>query len=213
MPSVITWFLPKDDDLLLRLSAQSSIALNAAKELQDFLGHYGDMGLAQKEAKRAVIQDLEHKGDEETHALIEKLNRSFITPLDKEDIYRLAVLLDDITDLINAVASRFLLLDIRKIDGHINKLSEILFRAVEEVNNTVRLLGKKDGIEKSLIAIHSLENESDEVYHEALFDLFHNTKDPIDILRYKEIYEFLEEITDVCEDISNVIGNIVVKHG
>ncbi|MBI2656768.1 DUF47 domain-containing protein [Candidatus Woesearchaeota archaeon] len=212
MPNIMHWLVPKEEKFFEMLTEQSENALEGAKELRAFVNDYSKFERSERKSKAHVIKSIEHKGDEITHRIIEKLNKTFITPIDKEDIHQMAVLLDDVIDLINAVALRFVLLGVERIDGHIIKLVDIIHSSVAELNKSIPDLRKLKDMKGHYVKIHSLENEADDVYHEALSELFHFYKNSIDIIKYKEIYELLESITDKCEDVANVVESIVVKH-
>lgn len=124
----------------------------------------------------------------------------------------MAVLLDDIIDLINTVALRFVLLSIERIDDYIIKSVDIILSAINEVNKSILGLRMLKDIKEHYVKIHSLENEAEEIYHDALSELFHFYKNSIDIIKYKDIYELLKEIIDKCIDVANVAEDIVVKH-
>ena len=134
-----------------------------------------------------------------------------MTSIDKEDIHRLTMLLDDVIDTIYATSIRLSIFKIGKIDDYIKKMTEVVIETVGKIELGVIGVSKLKTMNRFYIDIHTLENKSDEIYHEALDNLF-NKKDPIEIIKYKEIYEFLEDLTDKCEDIANVIESIVVKH-
>ncbi|MDP3766104.1 MAG: DUF47 family protein [Nanoarchaeota archaeon] len=212
MANIMHWLVPKEEKFFDMLTEQSENALEGAKELKDFVHNYTKFERSERKARAQVIKKIEHKGDEITHKIIENLNKTFITPIDKEDIHQMAVLLDDVMDLINAVALRFVLLGIERIDIFIVKLVDIILNSVTEVNKSIMDLRKLKDMREHYIKIHSLENEADEVYHEALSELFHFYKNSIDIIKYKEMYELLEKITDKCEEVTHVIESIVVKH-
>ena len=212
MKRILHWIVPKEEKFFEMLSEQSENALEGARELKKFVNEYSKFERSERKAKAQLIKKIEQKGDEITHKVIEKLNKSFITPIDREDIHQMAVLIDDVIDLINSVALRFVLLGIERIDGYILKLADIILSSVTELNKSVLDLRKLKEMKEHYIKIHSLENEADEVYQEALSELFHFYKNSIDIIKYKEIYELLEQITDKCEDVAHIVENIVVKH-
>lgn len=166
----------------------------------------------ERKAKAQAIKNIEHKGDDITHKIIDSLNKTSITPIDKEDIHELAVLLDDVIDLINAVSVRFVLLGMERVDKYIVKLVNLILDAISELTKSIADLRKLKEMREHYIRMHSIENEADDVYHDALSDLFHYYKNSIDIIKYKEIYELLEKITDKCEEVTHVIEGIVVKH-
>ena len=211
MANIMRWLVPKEEKFFEMLAEQAENALEGAKELKNFVNNYDKFERTERKSKAQLIKTIEHKGDEITRKIIEKLNKTFIAPIDKEDIRQMAVLLDDVIDLINAVAIRFVLLGIERIDEHITKLADIILSAVSELNKSVLDLKKLKDIKEHYVKIHSLENEADDIYHEALSELFHFYKNSIDIIKYREIYELLEEITDKCEDVAHVIESIVVK--
>lgn len=212
MANIMQWLVPKEEIFFEMLSELSENALEGAKELKIFVDDYAKFERSERKSKVHLIKKIENKGDEITHKIIEKLNKTFITPIDKEDIHEMAVLLDDVVDLINVVALRFVLLGIERIDGHITKLAGIIFSSVSELKKCVLDLKKLKGMREHYVKIHGYANEADEVYNEALSDLFHFYKNSIDIIKYKEIYELLEKITDKCEDVSHVAESIAVKH-
>ena len=212
MAGIMNWLVSKDDDFFKLLAEQSGIVLEGAKELKDFVDNYSKLERSERKARVQAIKDIEHKGDGISHKIIEKLNVTFITPIDKEDIHRMAVLLDDITDLINAVSLRFVLLSIERIDDHTTKLVDIILEAVTELHKMVSDLKGLKNVKEHYVRIHSLENKADEIYHDALSELFHFYKNSIDIMKYKEIYEILEKTTDKCEEVTYVIENVMVKN-
>ncbi|MBI2660555.1 DUF47 family protein [Candidatus Woesearchaeota archaeon] len=212
MASIMHWLVPKEEKFFDMLGEQAENALEGAKELKNFISNYDKLDKGERKSKAQSIKIIESKGDDITHKIMEGLNKTFITPIDKEDIHQMAVLLDDVIDLINAVALRFVLLGVERTDSHINKLADIILACATELNKSILDLRKLKSMNEHYVKIHSLENEADDVYHEALSELFHYYKNSIDIIKYKEIYELLEKITDKCEEVTHVIENIVVKH-
>lgn len=212
MTNIMHWLVPREEKFFEMLIEQSENALEGAKELKNFVNNYEKLEKSERKSKAQKIKSIEHKGDEITHKIMEKLNKTFITPIDKEDIHQMAVLLDDVIDLINAVSLRFVLLGIERIDEYITKLVDITLNVVTELNKSILDLRKLKDMNEHYVKIHTLENKADDIYHEALSELFHYYKNSIDIIKYKEIYELLEKITDKCEDVTHVIENIVMKH-
>ena len=208
----MNWFIPQEGQFFELLARQSENALDAATELKNFVENYEKYSSHERKSKSNSMKEIERKGDEIAHSIMEKLDTTFITPIDKEDIHRMTVLLDDVVDLINSATLRFVLLGIERIDKHIIKLVNIINHSAAELNKSVADLKKLKHVKEHYIKIHSFENEADEVYYEALSELFHFYKNPIDIMKYKEVYELLEGVTDKCKDAANVIESIVVKH-
>lgn len=212
MKKILHWLVPKEEKFFDMLTRQSENALEAAEELKSFVNNYEKLSRSERKSKSGVIVAIEKKGDEIAHGIMEKLDTSFITPIDKEDIHRMTVLLDDVVDLIKTATLRFVLLGIERIDSHTIKLVSITCRSVAELNKSVTDLKKLKHVKEHYEKIHDFENEADEVYHEALSELFHFYKNPIDIIKYKDVYDIIEKVTDKCEDAADVIESIVVKH-
>jgi len=212
MQRVIKWFIPKEEKFFDMLRGQSENSLNGAKELKKLVFQYSKLSAEEKEEMVRHIKELENKGDDIAHKLIKDLDRSFITPLDKEDIHRLCGLLDDIMDCTDRAARRLVLFNIDKVDDFIKGMVEILVDAVSEVDNAILNLKKLQNMDEFYINIHSLENRSDKIFHTALSNLFSDGKDPVTIIKLKDIYQILENTIDTCEDIAYRIESIVIKH-
>jgi len=161
------------------------------------------------------IKDIEHAGDKITHTTIEKLNQTFITPLDREDIHELICRIDDIIDLIDTAVARMHLYKIDKPTEDAKALGRVLVKATQiimELLPKMRNLKLSSSLLQDCIAIHTQENEGDRIEQHALASLFENGQDPIFIIKWKDIYEELESATDRCEDVANVIEGIVLKN-
>ncbi|MBI4401386.1 MAG: DUF47 domain-containing protein [Nitrospirae bacterium] len=159
------------------------------------------------------IKDVEHIGDGITHDIALKLNQTFITPLDREDIYGLASALDDILDLVEAVSDRFVVFKVSRPTEASIKLANILYQSAVAVGTGIDLLGKQHAaITECCVQVNSLENEADRVTRDAISTLFEEEKDPIAVIKWKEIYENFEEGTDRCEDVANILERIALKH-
>ncbi len=203
-------FFPKNEDFFKLFQESASNILEAAKFLEN--------NLSQGPLTEAALKDLEeyeHRGDRITHDTMEKLNRTFITPFDREDIHHLVSSLDDILDFIYAAASSLSLYKINPIPEAMQRISSLLVNINSEVVNAVSRLSNLKRPEMILaicIEINRLENEVDNAHRKALAHLFENEKDPITIIKIKEILEDLETATDKCEDVANVIEGIVLKN-
>ncbi|HLF92755.1 MAG TPA: DUF47 domain-containing protein [Planctomycetota bacterium] len=165
--------------------------------------------------KAKKIKDIEHAGDKITHTTIEKLNKTFITPLDREDIHELICRLDDILDLIDTATSRMVLYKIEKPTDDAKALAKVLVHATKIITELVpqlRNLKHTDALIQQCIAVHTQENEGDRIEQHALAALFENGQDPVLIIKWKDIYEDLESATDRCEDVANVVEGIVLKN-
>jgi hypothetical protein len=211
MVNIVHWLLPKEEKFFHMLQEQSSNVVDGANEFNDLIYNYNKLGYSKKKYLIKRIGDIEDKGDSLTHNMIDTLNKTFITPIDKEDIHQLAVLLDDVLDLICATSRRLIVLKILRIDSHIKNLTNIVLEIAKKIEQGIAGIGKLRNMSQFYIDVHTLENKGDELYYDALAKLFDKT-DAIEIIRYKNIYEFLEEVIDKCEDIANVMESIVVKH-
>lgn len=161
---------------------------------------------------RTRIKDIEHGCDELTHQITNKLNKSFITPFDREDIYTLAVALDDICDYIDAGVRAVVMYGIREQNQHSRQLARIIRDLGGEIKAAVSVLSRPNDINERFREIHRLENEADEVYFRAIGQLFKEESNPIEVIKWKEFYEILENATDRCESVANIIESIVLKH-
>ncbi len=157
------------------------------------------------------IKEHEHIGDEMTHAVLKKLNQTFITPFDREDIHKLASSLDDVLDFINAAAVRMSLYKIENPPAAAGKLAALIVRQSEELTKAVRLLEKGDHVMEHCVEINHLEDQADQICREAIAHLFEHEKDPITLIKFKELYEVLETATDKAEDAANVLEAVVLK--
>lgn len=201
-------FLPKEDQYFALFTQMTEKIQEAASILVEMMqASYENFGPLSKK-----IKSVEHECDELTHSVTTKLNKSFITPFDREDIYTLSVALDDVCDYIDAAARAVVMYDIHESDQYAQQLAAIIQQLSNEINSAVAMLKKADGMGKHLLEIQRLENDADEVYFRAIAALFKNSSDPVRIIRWKEIYEILEHATDRCESVGNIIESIVLKH-
>ena len=157
------------------------------------------------------LKDIEHKGDDLTHSIMTKLNQTFITPFDREDIHRLASAMDDVLDYVNAAGQRLVLYKIRNVPAAAAELARVVVRQSEQLNKAVVLLEKTHGVLDHCVEINRLEDEADRICREAIGKLFENEKEPIQLIKIKELYEVLELATDKAEDAANVLEAVVLK--
>jgi uncharacterized protein len=162
--------------------------------------------------KADEIKEVEHECDNLTHQIIQRLHRTFVTPLDREDIFGLARSLDDVMDAIDASASIVRLYQIELVRPDARALARIIKASVEQVVIALQALERKVGVAEPAVEINRLENEADRAHQAAVRRLFEEERDPVVIIKWKEILDFLEEATDRCEDVANVLEGVVVKH-
>jgi predicted phosphate transport protein (TIGR00153 family) len=200
--------IPSDQEFFLLFEKASQNIQDGAEILKSLLDDFDDV-----KEKAREIEEIEHKGDTITHDVIKKLNTTFITPIEREDILALASSLDDIIDLIHAAATRITLYKITEPTPQAKELGFLILKSVRELNRGISHMGKKmDGVYEHCVEVNSLENEADRVCRDAIAYLFEHEKDPITILKWKEIYETLETATDRCEDAANVLEGVALKN-
>jgi predicted phosphate transport protein (TIGR00153 family) len=201
-------FMPKEDEyfvLFSQMTAKMQEASNALVELTQ-------SEFANFETLVKKVKDIEHGCDSITHEITTKLNKSFITPFDREDIFTLAVALDDVVDYIDAGARAIMMYDIREISEHTKHFAKVIQALTIEINSAVSVLKKPASINQHIVEIHRLENEADDVYFRAIGELFHTSTDALTVIKWKELYEILENATDRCESVANIIESIILKH-
>jgi len=184
--------------------------LQAARLLRDMLEAPKDV-----ERDAAQIKSIEHEGDEITHRTIEMLHQTFLTPIDRSDIHELISRLDDILDLIDSTAERIWLYQLRMVEPEAISLATVLINAVAEVQKAMtqlRNLTDRGGIIRTCMEINRYENEGDELIRKAVARLFNENDDAIHVMKWKEIYDYLEDAVDRCEDVANVLEGVALEY-
>lgn len=200
-------FLPKEEKFFDLFKESSANLVRAADLFRELADHYDR--LPEIVVK---IREIEHDGDHVTHVLFDRLNRSFVTPIDREDIHNLASALDDVLDGMEAVVNRLVLFRIDHTTPNMTRLLHIVADAATVIDKAVRELRYIDGLTDYTIEINRLENEADTISRESLAALFDDSHDAVEIIKWKEIYGRLEACADQCEDVANVIDAIVLKN-
>jgi len=167
---------------------------------------------AAPEGRQERISELEHEADEITHEIARSINRSFVTPFDREDIYELSSGIDDVLDFIKEVSDKHSLYDITTSAPAAVELGALLLQSASQLRDAIRKLESLKGLEGHWIEINRIENQGDQVSRKAISDLFRSEKDPIHVMKLKDVYDNLEDALDRCEDVANVIENIVIKN-
>ena len=201
-------FLPKEDQYFELFSKMTEKIQEAAAILVEML----QAPDAEFDSLSKRIKSVEHECDELAHSVTTKLNTSFITPFDREDIYTLSMALDDVCDYIDASARCVVMYDIHGNDPFAQELGAVIQKLSTEVNGAVSFLKVAKGMDQHLLNIQRLENDADEIYFRAMAALFKDSTDAIKIIQWKELYETLENATDKCEYVGNIIESIVLKH-
>jgi predicted phosphate transport protein (TIGR00153 family) len=200
---------PKEIDFFEVFDKVAANISHAATLLVAIMEHFTNLDAWAKE-----VHELEQDGDVLTHDIIKKLNKTFVTPIDREDLYALASTLDDILDLIWAAADRLTVFKLTESTKHALAMSKDLLTTTELVHKAIIKLREKNysHVQEYCIEINRLENRIDRAFRDALGHLFDSVKDPILIIKWKEIYEHLEDASDKCEDVANILEGIVLKN-
>lgn len=199
----------KQDIFFSTFVAISNNLLKAAKEFKEEIHNPNP-----ERTGFTNIQDYEKSGDRFTHTIIKELNKTFVTPLEREDIMNLAVKLDDILDGIEATLIRMDIYEFKDMNVFIKRNAEIILESVEEVGKSIEKLVSKRflDIRPHAVKINGLENEADSLLNNSLRELVATCHDPITFIKYKEIYEMMEEITDACEDVADILESILMRN-
>ncbi len=203
-------FIPREHKFFDLFEKSARNMVKAARVLKEMVDTWENVSKSVDE-----ITDLEHEGDTITHEIMAQLNRTFVTPFDREDIAMLAHTLDDVTDFIFAAATRMLIYKIDHSTPRAKELADIIVQAALEVERAIPQLRHRAELEKILprcVEINRLENAADEVFRSALAELFDDTTDVAQIIKWREIYEHMESATDRCEDVSNVLEGVALKY-
>ncbi|HEX7898788.1 MAG TPA: DUF47 domain-containing protein [Planctomycetota bacterium] len=206
--------MPKETVFFDLFEKSADNVQKGAQKLLDLMSNFGDLAYRVQE-----IKEIEHTGDKLTHEMIERMNKTFITPLDREDIHELACRLDDVIDLMDTATARMSLYKVKEPMPDAVALARVLVAAtttIKEAMPLLRTISKKSSVDallKCCVQIHTHENEGDRIEQHALASLFENGQsDPILVIKWKDIYQDLEAATDRCEDVANAIESIVLKN-
>lgn len=203
-------FVPREENFFAHFNQAADLILEGAKEFHEMLKHMDNI-----ERRARTIKDIEHRADEVTHRTVELLHKTFITPLDREDIHGLISKMDDILDYIEAASERVNLYGITVAPPEAVALAEICVRSAEDIRNAVYLLNdlkNPQQIIKYCVEVNRLENEADHVLRSAMAKLFRDEPDTRKLIMYKELFELLESVTDRCEDVANIVEGIVLEY-
>jgi predicted phosphate transport protein (TIGR00153 family) len=206
----LSWVRANDKEVIDKLEMQSANLLKATGALMELISNFDNV-----KERKAKIKDLEHEGDRITHDLYLALDKTFVTPLDREDISNLTSAVDEILDYADGTAERFVLFKIKEPTSYMLELAKILLSSSQEVHLLMtRLRGFKNSIDliEHCRNISKYEHEADTIYRTAIAELF-ETNNPIEIIKLKEIYETLEGALDRCADVADVFEDIALKYG
>jgi predicted phosphate transport protein (TIGR00153 family) len=199
--------IPRDQEFFTLFDELATHLATAAKQLRELL----DQPSRLQEQIRA-IKEVEHKADQLTHEINARIDRSFITPIDREDIHDLATRLDDVLDYIEAAAERLVVYRIKEPTSASRAMAEVIVQQTLVMDRAIKCLRTMDpGFHEHAVEVNRLENSADNLLRDSLAALFEEQADPIEVIKWKEIYETMETVTDRCEDVVNVIEGIILK--
>ena len=202
--------LPREEDFFTLFERHAALTVEGAVQFAKLVS-----GGQNVKALAARIKEIEHETDVITHTCVERLHTTFITPIDRDDIHRLITRMDDVMDFVESASERIALYELREMTPEARELADVLVRATETLVIAVgglRDLKKTQVILDACIEVNRLENEGDEILRNAVATLFREATDPLLVMKWKEIYEALENATDRCEDVANIIEGVVLEH-
>jgi predicted phosphate transport protein (TIGR00153 family) len=200
-------FIPREEKFFDLFIDDAANMLTAARLLEELFRNYGE-----RERLALQLRDIEHTGDTISHDIGHRLESTFVTPIDREDISVLISRIDDIVDLIEEVADTCILYGIEEPTPVALEQARLIVLQCEQLQGAIGKLHDFKDLTPYWIEVHRLENEGDRIVRHAIANLFTNGQDPIDVIKWKDVYSLLEEAIDACEDAANVIERIVVKH-
>lgn len=202
-------FFPKDFNFFELFEKQVSYAVDAARFFKEVVSHDGVT-----EDTLSKMAAIEHQADDAAHTIIEQLNKTFITPIDREDIHALTMRLDDITDMINTIVNRMRIYNITGVDKNLVEFAEVIEQSAQAVAQAIGGLRNIKNVKvvfDACVEVNRLENVGDTMRDRMLMELFENHKDPIAVIKLKDIYQDAETVLDVCEDVAHIVDSIMVK--
>jgi len=204
-------FIPREEKFFELFEESARNAVKTAQRLKQLVDTWQNVAIMTSE-----ITELEHEGDRITHQIMKELNRTFVTPFDREDIASLAHSLDDVTDFIHAAADAMFIYKIDQPTQRAKELAETIVQAAAEIEKALPQLRHRAQLKQVLercVEINRLENVADKIFRSAMAELFDDSKDIAHVIKWREIYEHMESATDRCEDVANVLEGVAIKHG
>jgi predicted phosphate transport protein (TIGR00153 family) len=200
------WLMPRDDSFFVLFERSAATMVEAAEALQEFWS-----GGPIDEESFKVLDDIEHQGDAITHEVTARIGRTFITPLDRDDIHRLIHMLDNVIDATESAGEIAVLCKVTEIQPYAQEMTQVLVGITKEVAALVPSLRHANGYQQHIVRAHQLENEGDRLWARAFASLFEGGLDPLDVIRWKEIYQVIEDAIDATEDVAQILEEIIYK--
>ncbi len=212
MGRITDFLFPREKIFFKMLNDAAENSMRGIEIFSEFVNSFSKLDKSKKNDYLNKIEEIEGRGDKIIHVINERLNNAFITPIDKEDIHQLSMILDDIIDLIYGATKQIVLYDLKKIDKYILELTKLIEEGVKEVIVLVKHLSKTEFAKENSVKIHWLENEADAIYRRAMVELYNSKNTLVELIKLKDVYFNLELVTDKIEDVSDVIQNVIIKH-
>lgn len=199
---------PRNDVFFSILEQQCAQTVEAARLLCDMVNDFTNV-----EAKLQLLVEAEKQADNINHEMVQHLNKTFVTPIDREDLHNLAYAIDDIVDNIEAAGTMMVLCKVKVMTPYAQKMANIVLEAAAKLNTLVPNLRSMRDARQQYIAIHTLENQGDDLWQQAFASLFEDGSNPLDVIKWKEIYEMMEESIDAIERVAEIVEEIIQKNG
>lgn len=201
---------PKDGKFFDLFIATAQITHKTALMLRGFMDNLGS-----PDSKLKGIEEMEHKCDKQVHEILEQLNRTFITPIDREDVYLIAKEMDNITDYIESTAHRFVMFNVKEATREAKILGDLIVTCTNEMISLMeelKMMKVTKKLTEKIIQVNQIEDDGDTVFRRAVKELFSGETPAIEVIKWREIYEHLENTLDACEDVANIVEGVVMKH-
>jgi predicted phosphate transport protein (TIGR00153 family) len=211
--NIFDLLLPRETKFFTYMDQQVGFVVKGAAIFNDLVLNIKTLSEEQIKAKLIAIKECETKGDEVERTIFDELNKTFITPIDREDIHVLAINIDRALDILNSISRKVEIYNIREVPPNVCKFSEIIVNIAKQMELSVKQLQKKAYLDEVVNKMHSLENEADELFHVSMAELFNDKNNPIHIIKFKEFYEHLESVVDAIDYVGKLVRGIKVKIG
>ena len=205
--------LPRETKFYAYISEQVEVLISGCRCFKEFVDNITDLSDAQFKEKIAAIKEYERRGDQVERHIIDELHKTFITPFDREDIHTIAINIERALDILNSITQKFEAYHIRSVPVNVCRFADLLIEVSTELRLMMEALRKKGNVMKHVEQVHVLENTGDDLFHSSMAELFDGQHDPIDVLKFKEVYEHLESCVDAVDFIGRLVRGVKVKLG
>ena len=211
--NILDLLLPRETKFFIYLNQLVGLLVKGTNVFKDLVMNIKTLSEDQIKAKLVEIKECETSGDEVERKIFDQLNKTFITPIDREDIHLLAINIDRALDILNSISRKIEIYNIREVPSNVCRFGDIIVAITQQMGVLVNQLQKKGAIDEGAATMHGLENEADELFHASMAELFNDKNNPIHIIKFKEFYEHLESVVDAVDYVGKLIRGIKVKLG